>query len=223
MIRQRIIEALRFYEYLIPPDVVITQTDCSAEMTYEPLTDNGLFSLCREQGDKHGSLKLFVEASTLVYADEYERPCRNRLPKIVVSVLDWDNQEKYFNIDMTGLEHYEVHAGLRKKVKAQTHMKLVRIYGPEPDTWFSWEPEKYRLFDLIQEKGASTGYLKLFVILQEVSHQEDYPVTSLDILRLYAPSSASPSPRIYTGYVPAPKTCKLSLLGQLRSWLRKSF
>ncbi|KAF8814616.1 hypothetical protein BYT27DRAFT_7219753 [Phlegmacium glaucopus] len=74
IIRRRIIEALRFYEYLFRPDVVITQTDCSAEMTYEPLTDNGLFSLCQEQGDKHGSLKLFIEASTLVKANEYVPP-----------------------------------------------------------------------------------------------------------------------------------------------------
>ncbi|KAF8798435.1 hypothetical protein BYT27DRAFT_6963227 [Phlegmacium glaucopus] len=84
-------------------------------MTYSSLTDNVLFSLCREQGDKHGSLKLFVEASTLVYADEYERPRRNPLPKIIVSVLDWDNQEEYFNIDMRGLRPYEVHEGLRKE------------------------------------------------------------------------------------------------------------
>ncbi|KAF8799983.1 hypothetical protein BYT27DRAFT_7263371 [Phlegmacium glaucopus] len=109
MIRQRIIEALRFYGYLIRPDLVITQTDCSAEMTYSPLTDDELFSLCREQGDKHGSLNLFVEASTLVYAPEYERPQRGPLPNIVIRVLDWDNQQPYFDMNMTGLETYEVY------------------------------------------------------------------------------------------------------------------
>ncbi|KAF8814608.1 hypothetical protein BYT27DRAFT_7249910 [Phlegmacium glaucopus] len=96
MIRQRIIEALRFYRYFIRPDVVITQTDCSAEMIHEPLTDS-LFSLCREQGDKHGSLKLFVNL-------EYMQ--RNPLPKIVISVLDWDNHQPYFDMDMTGLKPY---------------------------------------------------------------------------------------------------------------------
>ncbi|KAF8799984.1 hypothetical protein BYT27DRAFT_6847057 [Phlegmacium glaucopus] len=166
IIRQRIIEALRFYGYLIRPDVVITQTDCSAEMTYEPLTDNGLFSLCREQGDRHGSLTLFVEASPLVTAHQYKRPRRNPLPKIVVRVLDWDNQQPYFDMNMTGLEFDEVYNILCFEVESHTNMKLVRIYGPQPDTWFSLE--KYRLFDLIQEKGASKGSLKLFVFLQSV-------------------------------------------------------
>ncbi|KAF8809592.1 hypothetical protein BYT27DRAFT_6511350 [Phlegmacium glaucopus] len=115
IIRQRIIEALRFYEYFIRSDLVITQTDCSVDMTYSSLTDNGLFSLCREQGDTHGSLKLFVEASTLVYASEYERSPRNPLPKIVISVLDWDNQQFYFNMNMQGLYFYNFYDSLCNK------------------------------------------------------------------------------------------------------------
>ncbi|KAF8797485.1 hypothetical protein BYT27DRAFT_6936228 [Phlegmacium glaucopus] len=82
-------------------------------MTYEPLTDNQLFSLCREQGDKHGSLKLFVEASTLAYASEYERPKRTPLPKIVISILDWDSQQPYF--DMPELQSDEAHRDLHKE------------------------------------------------------------------------------------------------------------
>ncbi|KAF8814610.1 hypothetical protein BYT27DRAFT_7205925 [Phlegmacium glaucopus] len=197
-IRQRIIEALRFYRYFIRPDVVITRTDCSAEMTYEPLTDDGLFSLCLERGDKHGSLKLFVEASPLVYA-EYEHPQHNSLPKIVISVLDWDNQQPYFDMDMTGLKWYEVHKGLRKEVEAHTNMKLVRIY--EPDTWFSWEDLDYHLFGLIRAKGASKGSLKLFVTLQERPPQQESPV---------------PSPALF---VPQPQTW-LSFIGRFISSLR---
>ncbi|KAF8814613.1 hypothetical protein BYT27DRAFT_6963370 [Phlegmacium glaucopus] len=199
-IRQRIIEALRFYRYFIRPDVVITRTDCSAEMTYEPLTDDGLFSLCQERGDKHGSLKLFVEASPLVYA-EYERPQHNPLPKIVISVLDWDNQQPYFDMDMTGLKTYDVYEGLSKEVEAHTDMELVRIYGPEPDTWFSWEDLHYDLFNLIQAKGASRGSLKLFITLQEHPPQQE---------------SLVPSPSPHPLYAPSPK---LSFVDRLTSWL----
>ncbi|KAF8814615.1 hypothetical protein BYT27DRAFT_7205933 [Phlegmacium glaucopus] len=199
MIRQRVIEALRFYRYFIRPDVVITQTDCSAEMTYSPLTDNELFSLCREQGDKQGSLKLFVEASPLVYVEYVQR---NPLPKIVISVLDWDNHQPYFDMDMTGLECYEVYPGLYKEVEARTSTKLVRIYGPEPDTWFSWEYLNYHLFDLIQAKGASKGSLKLFITLQAPPPQQESPVPS-------------PGPRPL--FVPQPKSRKF--LDRLISWM----
>ncbi|KAF8797487.1 hypothetical protein BYT27DRAFT_7204437 [Phlegmacium glaucopus] len=206
IIRQRIIEALRFYEYFIEPDLVITQTYCCAEVTYEPLTDNGLFSLCREQGDKYGSLKLFVEASPLVYASEVAnvRPERNPLPKIVISVLDWDSQHLYFDMNMTGLEFHKVYEGLCKEVETRLKMKVVRIYGPEPDTWFSWENLNYHLFDLIQAKGASKGSLKLFVALQEQPHQQGSP-------------APSPSPRPLS--VPPPKTGKHSRLDRLKSRL----
>jgi len=218
-IRQRIIEALRFYEYFLTPDVVITQTDCSAEMTYEPLTDIGLFSLCKEQGDKIGSLKLFVEASTLVKANEYESPQCNPLPKIIMSVLDWDNQQPYFDMDMTGLQTFELYQALRREIEAHTGMKLAKIYGPQPDTWFSWE--FHRLFDLILEKGASTGSLKLFVILKEHSRQEDTtPLASPTGHHGYPSHTYYPNyggyPGYYVGYpacgYPVPKT------NRPRSW-----
>ncbi|KAF8814609.1 hypothetical protein BYT27DRAFT_7249911 [Phlegmacium glaucopus] len=74
------------------------------------------------------------------------------------------------------------------QVEARTNTKLVRIYGPEPDTWFSWEDLNYHLFDLIHAKGASRGSSKLFITLQEHLPSQESPVPSSSHRPLYVPS-----------------------------------